>query len=685
MNHDRRLMFGLLLPAMVLAMTGACVAQQTRADFYIAPNGNDAWSGKLPERNQPGTDGPFATMERARDAIRQLKTEGKLTKPLAVVLRGGTYVLSEPFVLRPQDSGTDNCTITYGAYPGEKPILSGGRILSGWKAGEGPVWVAAVPDAKTGKWVFRQLFVNGERRRRTRLPKEGYVTIAGPAAPEEGGDKAFRFKPGDIRKEWANLDDVEVVVLQFWMAARLRIQAIDEQKHIAVFTGGSWRPLTWSGGYYVENVFEGLDTPGTWYLDRKKGVVYYHPLPGEDMTKADVVAPATQQILRFEGDAKAGQFVRNITVRGLTFSHTDWALPAEGYQFCQAELPPPAAVAADGAFRCRIENCTFAHLGAWGIELRRGCKDNAVVGCAMRDLGAGCLKIGEPQNCREDAEETCRTLVSDNRFSDGGQVYLGAPAVWIGQSSGNTISHNEISGPFMWAVSAGWTWSYFPLQRARDNIIEFNHCHHIGTGILGSHCAIYALGTSPGTVIRNNYIHHIYRSAFWTGAGEGIILDNGCCGILVENNVVHNAVAGGFGTNFNCFGNIIQNNVFAYGKDYQLTVYGDPPSGRPQPKGEVFARNIIAWKDGPLIKESDWPTFSTLWNHNLYFREGGEPVRFMKYSFDQWKAKGLDEDSLIGDPLFVDPAHGDFTLKPTSPAFKLGFRPIDLSPVGPRR
>lgn len=306
----------------------------------------------------------------------------------------------------------------------------------------------------------------------------------------------------------------------------------------------------------------------------------------------------------------------------------------------------------------------------------------------MRDLGAGCVKIGEPEDCSTDEEETLRTVISDNRFLDGAKVYLGAPGVWIGQSSGNTVSHNEVSGAFMWAISVGWRWTYFPLGRARDNIVEFNHCHHIGTGILGSHCAIYALGTSPGTVIRNNYIHHVYRSERWKGAGEGIILDNGCCGILVENNIVHDAAAGGYGSNFNCYGNIIQNNIFAYGKEYQLTVYGDQPTDGPQPKGEVFARNIIVWKEGPLIKEKDWPDFNTLWDYNLYFREGDQPVTFLsgrEYSLDQWRAKGLGEHSIIADPQFVDMKNCNFALKPDSPAFKLGFKPIDISAVGPRK
>ncbi len=674
------------------AATGAA-----KADFFVSPQGDDRWSGVLPEPNSSRTDGPLATAERARDAVRQLRAAQQFDRPVRVLFRGGIYRRTQPLVLRAEDAGRDGSPTIYESYPTEKAIFSGGTLISGWQRDKGPLWKVELPEVKSGHWYFRQLFVNGQRRLRPRLPKEGAFVPAGLPKMDTSGWmgagleakspldlRAFQFKPGDICKGWTNLDDVEVVVLQFWMEARLRIRETDEKNHAVLFTGGSWRPLTWSGGYYVDNVFEALDTPGTWYLDRKLGVLYYHPLPGEDMSKIEVVAPAAQQLVRLEGDAKSGKPVRNVIFRGLSFQHTNWTLPPQGFAYEQGEIVPPAAIHADGAVGCRIEHCELAHLGAWGIELRRGCRDNVITANLMRDLGAGGLKIGEPENCKEDVDETCRTTVSDNRLLDAGQVYLGSPGIWIGESSGNTVSHNEISGPLMWAISVGWTWSYFPLQRARDNIVEFNHTHHIGTGVLGSHCAIYALGTSPGTVIRNNHIHHVFSSPLWRGAAEGIILDNGCCGILVENNVVHDAAAGGFGTNYNCFGNIVQNNIFARGTQYQLTVYGDLPTGNPEPKGEVFARNIVVWNEGPLIKEADWPNFSTLWDYNLYYHEGGKLVTFMKYTFDQWKAKGLDTHSILADPLFVDAKNGNFALRPGSPALTLDFRPIDLSKVGPR-
>jgi hypothetical protein len=685
--------------------------------FFIAQNGRDSWSGTLPNPDTDFNDGPFATLERARDAVRESRSANAEDTPVTVMIREGVHRRTTPFVLRPEDSGTDDAPVTYTAYPGEKPVISGGRIISGFQSADSHLWTVELPAVRDGQWNFTQLFIDGRRRTRARYPadtvsypndglirvaSEGVLKIEGEsdiATAGWAGDigdsvtdddifrRSFSFQPGDIRRDWRNIEDVEVVVLQMWTAARLRIQEVDEEKHSVLFTGGGWRPLTWSFGYYIDNLFEGLDVPGAWYLDKPRGVLYYHPLPDEDMDRIEIVAPVTEQLVRFDGDVDAQRFVHDIVFSQLKFQHTTRPSPASGYACPQAEISNPAAITAEGAERCRIENCDLAHCGAWGIEFGRGCHDNAISDNTITDLGAGCIKLGEKKDAATDVEEAYGALVTNNRLSGGGKIYHGPAAVWVGQSSHNTISHNEISGGFQWGVSVGWNWEYFPLNRARDNIVEFNHIHHIGTGILGTHGAIYCLGVSPGTVVRNNYIHHVYSNDRW-GAGEGKILDNGCVGILIENNVVHDASAGGFGCNFNCLGCIIINNIFAFGVKYQLTRYGDPPDfgrgGTPPPNGEIFSRNIVTWKEGPLIMESDWWSFATLWDYNLYFQIDAEPVRFMKYSLDEWREKGLDKNSMIADPLFVAPDKGNFSLQPESPALTLGFKPIDLVNVGPQ-
>jgi len=101
------------------------------ATFYVAPSGDDRWSGTLQKPNAEKTDGPLATLTAARDAIRRLKARGGLREPVTVFLAAGTYPLAEPLVLESRDSGTAQCPITYVALPGAKPSISGGRAIAG--------------------------------------------------------------------------------------------------------------------------------------------------------------------------------------------------------------------------------------------------------------------------------------------------------------------------------------------------------------------------------------------------------------------------------------------------------------------------------------------------------------------------------------------------------------------------
>jgi len=652
------------------------------ARFFVATDGNDAWSGRLPRPNAAGTDGPFTTPGRARDAIRELKSPEGLQQPVEVLIAGGTYHLFEPLVLGPEDSGTEQCPITYAAYGRKRPILSGGRPITGWQRGPGKTWTVELPEVREGKSYFHQLFVNGRRRSRPRFPHEGRLSITplnaeDKEAPENKG--AFRFNAGDIRSNWTNLDDVEVVVLQVWMEARLRIQAIDEATNTVRFTGRSWRPLNWTTGYYVENVAEELQ-PGQWYLNRSTGVLTYWPMAGERPATGEVIAPACRQLLRIEGRPSEGKFVRHVTLRGVSFQYTSWTWPREGCAITQAEITAPAAVHATGALHCTFEDCDFAHLGGWAISLGCGCRGNRIIRSRFHDLGAGGVKIGEPTQAKPRAEATGGNVISNNDLRDGSLVYLGAAAIWIGLAGDNVVSHNEIQGPFQWAVSIGWNWTYWPPTPAGRNIIEFNHCHHLGTGELGMHGALYALGVQPGTAFRNNLVHdvHHWPKVTTVASGCGIFLDTACAGITVENNVVYRCDGGGLCTNFNVMGNIIQNNIFAMGRFAQLSRYGDPaPPGEWMPNPIIFRNNIVYWDDGRMFWDEDWPNFAVLWDYNLYYDCRG-PFNIMKYTLDEWQAKGLDRNSIVADPIFRDPRHGDFTLDPASPAIALGFRPIEL-------
>jgi len=159
------------------------------ASFYVATDGDDAWSGTLPAPNRASTDGPFATLGRARDAVRAFRAGGEPSLPIVVLVRKGTYMLDEPLVLGPEDSGTEACPVTYAACPGEKVVLSGGRRIPGpWTTDDGAVFRTHVPAVAAGKWWFRQLRVGQERQERARHPNRdagspwlgGFSHVAAP-------------------------------------------------------------------------------------------------------------------------------------------------------------------------------------------------------------------------------------------------------------------------------------------------------------------------------------------------------------------------------------------------------------------------------------------------------------------------------------------------------------------------
>ena len=642
--------------------------------FYVSPRGNDAWSGKLAEPNRAGTDGPFATLARARDAIRAMQARQPLRKPVTVYVRGGVYTLNATLVFLPEDSGTAQCPITYAAYPGEKPVLSGGRAITGWKKaqnGQGnTLWTAEVPRVKEGGWYFHQLFVNGQRRQRARSPNTGFFHADGIF---QAGDPAtFKFHSGDIHAGWIEQGDVEVVGLEKWAEFRLPLKGVDMATNTATLAAAR---QPWGDDkdarYWVENAADALDAPGEWFLDRRSGTLSYLALPGEDVVQAPFAAPFLSQLIRLEGKERTSEFVHDLILRGLTFAYTDWTLAPKGYVDTQAAYDIPAAVELQRARHCRIEQNTFIHLGQYALQIWKGSQDNQVVGNEMTDLGAGGVKVGGWFLPETEESATSGTAVSGNYIHNIGIVYPSAVGVWIGQSFGNTVAHNEIADTYYTAISLGWTWGYGPTA-AHDNHIEFNNLYNIGRGLLSDMGCIYSLGLQPGTVERNNLCHDVTRYAY---GGWGIYTDEGSSQITIENNLVYRTQDGGFHQHYGRE-NLVRNNIFALGQQAQIR-----RSRQEAHLSFTFEHNIVYWKEGKLL-DGTWKDNQFQLDYNLYWPAAGQPIHFGQESLAEWHKRGHDVHSQVADPLFVDPEHGDFNLKPDSPAAKIGFQAIDVSQIG---
>jgi hypothetical protein len=656
-----------------------------RGDFFVAPNGNDGWSGTRAAPLRYRTDGPFATIARAQAAVRALRAgpqgRGPAT-PIRVFVRGGTYFLDGPMVFTPEDGGGgENAPVVYAAYKNEKPVISGGRRVTGWTRAATGRWQTTLPDVKNGAWNFAQLFVGGERRYRPRLPKGGYYFVTGQAAPSpesagKGHDR-FRFRPGDLRGDWANLGDVEILPFQIWTMPRFHIKALDTGKNVVTLAGRSFTTESYGAfpkgnRFLVENVKEALGEPGTWYLDRPSGVLTYVPRPGESPEKTVVVAPRLENVVVLRGDVARRRWVRHLAFRGLTFAHTNWTLPPSGHNTPQAEITLSGAILADGARDCVWENCRVRSVGGYGIELREGCRNNRIVGCELTDLAAGGIKIGTTGIPEDDEAVTGHTTVENCRIAHGGRMHPAGVGVWIGHSPHNRIERNTIHDLYYTGISPGWSWGYGP-SRAHHNTIAYNHIFDIGQGVLSDMGGIYTLGVSPGTVLHHNRIHGIESLTY---GGWGIYFDEGTTDVVARDNVVYRTRSAGFHQHYGK-NNLVTNNVFAFGGEAQLM-----RTRAEEHLSFTIERNLVVAGAGAPLLGSNWTGDNFRLDHNLYWNYGKQPVTFVGMALDEWQKKGQDVHSLVADPRFVDPEKGDFRLKPDSPARQIGFRPIDLGRTG---
>ena len=656
-------------------------------DFHVATTGDDS---------NPGTRAaPFATPQHARDAIRAAKQKGD-RGPFSVQLAGGFYPLAETLEFSAQDSGTKDAPIVWHSAPNEQAVLSGGRAVRGFR--ESTLngvrrWAVELPEVKSGALTFRQLFVStgGQPFQRRYRPHIGMKRVAGltgsPKRSNTSGARSaqldFRFAPGDF-KAWDNLSDVEVVVLHVWSSSRLFVRTVDTGKNIVTFTGMPTFAVNQDGlqPYFIENVKEELKEPGEWYLDRPTGVLTYLPHPDESLANTQVVVPRLVKLMTLAGDYRSSSLVEYLTFDHLAFSHNESPLPREGYGGSQGNPDVPAAIELTGAKNCIFQRCTVLQTGNYGIGIGLGSQDNAVLGCRLYDLGGGGIKVGD---IRMKADAKSPELPTGNRvencaISDGGLMYFSANAVWAGIVRDTVIRHNKIWNFSYSGIALGWAWHDKPTSCA-GNRIESNAISNVLT-LIADGASIYTLGRQPGTVIRGNVVRDNLKSPFANHYWQlGLYLDEGSSEMLVENNLVDHVGTQAFNMNGGAQ-NIVRNNIFGPVYDFEGTKESYVRCNKkPYAQSNVFTHNLMYF-DSVNMVDTAWDKSLFDCHDNIYWNFSGKPFQFKGKTFAQWQASGQDAGSLNVDPMFEDPAHGDFRLKKSSPAFALGFKEFDIAAAG---
>lgn len=711
----------LFLIALVLfTLTGLktrfSLAEEYAGTFYVAVNGND---------DNPGSaELPFASLERARDAIRSERLLGK-TGVFCVQLAPGKYVRTEPFELSDADSHT-----RYIGVEGET-ILSAGREISGWEVltaeqkkdfpnADGEIWRAELPIVDGVPLFFEQMFVNEERAVRSRFPNEGFLRpdsvweeFSMDASTRRSDKKStpqeICAKQGDLDE--LHLEEIPAAELRFsqfvihhhWDTTRRILLGYDKASNTLKAQGSpmkSWNPWRNTSLYYLENLRSSFDVPGEWFYAGAEGCVYYRPKPGEKLETASFIVPISgvNRMVIVAGtpasSLEESKSTKDIHFEKIKFAHTD--APRRDYMMKASELdvsitgdltkPGPsqfepaqsaafttAVITVDNSERVVLQDCEIAHIGEYGLWFQN-CRDCAAINTNFIDLGAGAVRIGGGALDLRNKIENCV-------MTQGGRFFASATGVWIGQNTEEiAILHNDINDFYYTGVSVGWVWGYQGGHAFR-NRIEFNKIWKIGQGQMSDMGGVYTLGTSTGTRVFNNVIFDVSSYAY---GGWGLYPDEGSEGILFENNLVYDTTDGSFHQHYGK-DNIVRNNILARSNINPANAGKEPHQLAITRVEEhlscTFESNIIYWKEGVALGYNA-DNAKAIYSKNLWFNAGGEAT-FSGKSHDEWvKETGKDSDGMVADPLFVDPDANDFRLKPGSPAEKIGFVPFDYSQAG---
>jgi hypothetical protein len=704
--------------------------------YYVAPDGDDAG---------PGTEArPFATLARARNAVRDNLEVNNLQ--MTVLVREGTYYFDEALVFGPEDSGTQDAPVTYAAYPGEEPVISGGReIVADWTPFRDGIMVCSLPHGDGNNPDFTQLFIDGKRQIRARFPDydpsdpgmSGYLTAAG--ADNESPRRVYYDPDTFTKKTWKKPHEAVIHIFpeNYYGNTQWTVTGIDRETHELTLGTGGWQirsnGLGEKSRYYIENVFEELDTPGEWYLDRENGKLYCYPPAGVDIGAAQVEVAILPQVVDFKGTEDSP--VQWITISGFRIAHTATTFMAQYEHPSRGDwnIHRGGAVYLENAEDIHVTNCFFDAVGGNGVFVNYHARRIDVSNNTFIEAGESAVCLVGESHLDLDGTYTCpfcgnehnydydepsdrypaECTVSNNLIHDIGVFGKQTAGVYLSLGMKHTVSHNHIYNVPRAGICLGdcsWGGHVFEFNDVHDTVREtgdhgpFNSwgrgpwwCRAQGHGP-ESH-PIGNLDEEPlyETIIRNN--------RFQDTKGWGIDLDDGssryhvynnlCIGVsiklregdyrLVENNIFVNpanppGIHVGYENNHDRYlrNIVVVNTAFDNTENDANFTAGE--SG-----GDLY-KFVFPPLKGRLLEECDYNVFL---NNTGAFSVTVTPrgsARWWadgkQYTLPEWQAMGYDEHSVYADPMFVDPDNGDYSVRPESPAIELGFKNFPMDQFG---
>ncbi|HYG85484.1 MAG TPA: carbohydrate-binding domain-containing protein [Azospirillum sp.] len=598
--------------------------------FYVAANGKDTWSGKLAAPNADGTDGPFATLERARDAMRSSDID-------TTYVREGTYQLSKTLELTSRDNGH-----AFKNYPGETPVLSGGERVTGFvDEGNG------IFSAKVANGSDYTVTVGGERQHiaekgawDTADVKSGWFFA--DAASTGASKTALRFHSGDVSaSDFAPGTKIQVFDPERMTDAIVEVSSINTSTHtiqlktalpFAVAEGATYRLI--GNSAFVDQVGE---FGWRWSSD---GALVMKPEDPAGFEQAGVIVARLPTLMKLTG-------TNGVTVEGLTFTDgTSWG----------------AALELNGATNTKVGGNHFLNVGK-GILLK-GSSNNLIGGNEVEHTAAHGIELTGNSN---------KNKIYGNDIHNVGEIYKHVAGIMASGADDNVISHNDIAYSPRYGISIK-NWNSTNINTG--NVIEYNRILHTVQESADAG-AIEILGRSSidtGMLVRGNWIEDVGGIATTSSdqwltkwKGFGVYLDDLTGGVTVQDNFLKNtntaAVHIHGGDN-----NRVENNFSILGSNAEEFIrVGWNPNFKElgTPINNVIVKNVIA---GTLPLD-DYHELLTANNPTI---DGNLVYNVPTFGY-------ADRE---GNPMFIDAYGGNYALQPTSPALSMGIHDLAWSSMG---
>lgn len=668
-----------LLACGIFALLGCSPPNQSSdtKGFYVSPDGSDHGNGTI--------DAPFATIAHAQAMVRQFKAQNP-SEPITVYLRDGKYYLTEPVVFTAEDSGSADAPIAYKAYENETPQVLGGVNLSDlkWEPYTETIYKAKVPEGM----VFETLFINGEQQILARYPNytEDALAFNGIAADCLSKERVATWK--DPKYGYFH-----AMHKALWGGVHYQITGKKSETEVDLVGGtqnnrGSSQHAEYR---FVENIFEELDGAGEWYLNRNTSELFFYPKAGVDLNQASVEVAALEQLFVFKGTE--AEPVTHISIEGLTLKRTIRTFMKTADRLLRSDwtIYRGGVVHFEGTENCALKDSELSDLGGNAVFFNHYNKGSSVEGCHIYNVGGSGVSfvgdintvwhenydIGEgpdletmnftrgpktnnyPQHCR----------VDNNLIHNTGTVEKQTAGVQISMAAYLTVSRNSIYDvPRAGINISEGKWGGHILEY-NDVFLTVQETHDHGAfnswgrdryytknrGAAGDRVAIHGydlvkLDMLDKIIIRNN--------RWRCDHGWDIDLDDGSAWYEIYNNV---CLSGGIklrdGMLRTVYNNININNSM------NLHVWL-------KNSGDVVTNNISTHGYIP-IGMRQW---GKLLDQNLFFQK--DSLKKIQNAY------GTDPNSVYGDPMFADPANGDYTVTNTELAEAIGWKNFPMDQFG---